>query len=151
MNAEHVALARSIYDAIETGDESRLPELFTDDYVEHRPLPGSTRTGQDALVEAIGAYRSAFPDVHFEIERVISDGDTAAVHFRLTGTQRGEFMGLPATGRRIDIQGVDIGRVAPDGRCCEHWGYMEEGILMTQLSIPAQVNVDRAAEQPVRV
>jgi predicted ester cyclase len=150
MKAEHVALARGIYDVIQAGDYRRLPELFTEDYVENEPLPGSVKTGQDALVEAIGAYRAAFSDLRFEIQRVISDGDIAAVHYRFTATHTGDFMGLPPTGRRVDVQGVDIGRVAPDGRCCEHWGYMQEGILMTQLSIPAQGSVDLTSGQPVR-
>jgi steroid delta-isomerase-like uncharacterized protein len=140
--AEHQALARQIYDILESGAYDRLTEVFTEDFVEHEMLPGSTKTGLDALKEAVDAYRVAFPDFHFTATSVISEGDRVACHYTFTGTHRGEFMGLPATGRSVSVEGVDIGRMATDGRCAEHWGFVHEADLMTQLGIPAQATGD---------
>jgi steroid delta-isomerase-like uncharacterized protein len=138
MSAEHETIARRIYDILEAGAYDRLPEVFADEFVEHETLPGSTKSGFAALQEAMDAYRTAFPDLHFEATSVIAEGDRIAVHYTFTGTNKGEFMGMPATGRSVNVQGVDIGRMTKDGRCAEHWGFMHEGDLMGQLGLTPQ-------------
>jgi predicted ester cyclase len=91
------------------------------------------------VTEAVEAYRAAFPDLHFEATSVISEDDRVACHYTFTGTHMGEFMGLPATGRSVTVEGVDIGRMSADGRCAEHWGFVHEGDMMAQLGlVPGQ-------------
>jgi predicted ester cyclase len=86
------------------------------------------------------AYREAFPDFTIAIEKYLEQGDLGCAVIRMTGTQTGPFMGAPATGRTIDITGIDVVRVV-DGRCVEHWGVQDDLGMLTQIglvSIPQQ-------------
>jgi predicted ester cyclase len=80
-------------------------------------------------------YRAGFPDLRFEPEQFFVDGDRVAVYFRVTGTQSGEFMGIPPTGKSIDIHGVDIVRFGDDGVGREHWGVFDAMGMMQQLGV----------------
>jgi predicted ester cyclase len=87
-------------------------------------------------------YISAFPDMRMEPQDVISDGDKVAVRVRVTGTNEGEFMGMPATGKSVDVQLIDILRLADDGLVHEHWGVTDTLALMQQLgAIPDEAAV----------
>jgi predicted ester cyclase len=65
-------------------------------------------------------------------QTVMEQGDRVMARFRMTGTHRGEFMGVPPSGRRIDIEGYDEVRLV-EGRASEHWGAMDGMALMQQL------------------
>ncbi len=78
--------------------------------------------------------RSAFPDLTMTPEEIIAEGDTVAARFVMQGTNTGEFMGMPPTGKRINIAGFDINRFA-DGKLVEHWGLTDFPKLMQQLGI----------------
>jgi predicted ester cyclase len=80
-------------------------------------------------------YRAAFPDLRFEPEQTFTNGDTVSVYVRVTGTHQGEFMGIPATGKSIDIHGVDIVRFGDDGVGREHWGVFDAMTMMQQLGV----------------
>ena len=84
------------------------------------------------------AYRAAFPDLRMEAEDVLVSGDRAVARVRATGTHEGEFMGMPATGRHVDVQLIDITRFGDDGLAHEHWGVFDALGMMQQLgAIPA--------------
>ena len=78
--------------------------------------------------------RSAFPDLHLTIEDMIAEGDKVAMRSSWNGTHQGEFMGIPATGRRVTVSQIDISRIA-DGRMVEHWGQLDALGLMQQLGV----------------
>lgn len=70
---------------------------------------------------------------------VIDGGDTVVARVRFTGTHEGGFMGMPATGRTVDVQLIDIMRFADDGLVDEHWGVFDAMALMEQLgTVPAE-------------
>jgi predicted ester cyclase len=72
-------------------------------------------------------------------EDVITQGDKAVARVRVTGTHRGPFMGMPATGRPVDMTLIDIIRFGDDGRAREHWGVIDRLAMMQQLgAIPAE-------------
>jgi predicted ester cyclase len=69
---------------------------------------------------------------------MVAEGDLVSARFVFTGTHQGEFMGVPATGKRVEVEGFDLVRVR-DGRATEHWGQMDAMALMQQLgAIPAE-------------
>ena len=83
-------------------------------------------------------YRAAFPDLRMEVEDVLVSGDKAIARVRATGTHRGEFIGMPASGRSFDVQVIDIMRFGDDGVVHEHWGLFDSLGMMQQLgAIPA--------------
>jgi steroid delta-isomerase-like uncharacterized protein len=84
-----------------------------------------------------GMLRSAFPDFKATIEDILADGDKVVIRMTWTGTHKDEFMGIPATGKRMSIGVIDIIRVA-NGKGTEHWGQMDAMGMMQQLgAIPA--------------
>ena len=112
-----------------------IDELLTDDFVEHTPAPGQATDRQGAK-DFITQMLQAFPDLDFTIENQIAEGDTVAAVAKVTGTHRNEFLGVPATGRRISVQFMDTSRVR-EGRFYDHWGLVDVAELMAQLGVPS--------------
>jgi steroid delta-isomerase-like uncharacterized protein len=129
-------LARRYYEAVlNEGDVGALDDLAVADYEEHDPLPGQG-TGRAGLEDRVRMLRSAFAP-HFTIEDVIAEGDRVVVRWTNDGTNVGEFMGMPATGRTFSIAGVDIHRIR-DGKLAEHWHVVDQLAMLQQLGfIPA--------------
>ena len=80
-------------------------------------------------------YTAAFPDLRMTPEDVLSSGDKVVVRVKATGTHQGDFMGVPATGRSIDVQLIDIVRFGDDGLAHEHWGVFDAMTMMQQLGV----------------
>ena len=82
-------------------------------------------------------YRSAFPDVHVEIEDQIAEADRVATRWRATGTHEGELMGISRTGNRVTVMGMTIDRIA-EGQIAETWdNYDALGMLQQVGAIPS--------------
>ena len=105
-------------------------------FVDHNPFPGQPQT-LEGLKKGFNDYLAAFPDMYCRVDMIKAWGDTCMVKFHMTGTNTGMFMGAPATGKMIDIEGADI-LVIKDGMATEHWGYMEESKMMNQLGMGQQ-------------
>lgn len=112
-----------------------IDDLLTDDFVEHVPAPGQA-TDRAGSKSFIAHMLQAFPDLDFEIENEIAEGDTIAVVGRMMGTHSGEFLGVPASGRRVDVTVMDTSRVR-DGKFCDHWGLVDVPTLMEQVGMAA--------------
>jgi len=131
MSEGNKALMRQIYDVINTGDVDRADELLAEDMVEHEEFPGLD-PGREGFKQFVRTFRSAFPDLRFEIEDMIAEGDRVAARVTMTGTHEGEFMGMPATGKQIRVSSIDIGRFE-NGKGVEHWGATDTMAMMQQL------------------
>ena len=77
-------------------------------------------------------FRTAFPDLHIEVDEVIDEGDTVAARARLTGTQRGEFLGIPPLGRRVSVTNLTMLHLR-DGKMSASWVKDDFQSLMRQL------------------
>ena len=77
---------------------------------------------------------SAFPDSQWTIDDMIAEGDRVVTKKTFTGTHSGDFAGIPATGRRVTLQYVDILRLR-DGKIIEHWLAMDQLSFMQQLGV----------------
>jgi steroid delta-isomerase-like uncharacterized protein len=126
-------LERINEEAFNRGDVDALDELVADDFVEHDPMPGMSpdREGLKAMIRGLHA---AFPDFHTEVEDRIVAGDKVVERWCSTGTQEGEFMGIPPTNRHVEVHGMDISRLA-DGRLVEHWTQLDMMSMVQQLGI----------------
>ena len=119
-------------------DWDAFDELNDPTFVNHSSPPGvpSDREGGKAF---LGGFLSAFPDARFTIDDMIAEGDQVVTKKTFTGTHQADFFGIPATGKPVTLQFVDIMRVR-DGRITEHW------LSMDQLSFMQQLGVIPAAE-----
>ena len=134
---DHEATIRRLYDLISAGDIDGFGEHVADEFVEHEETPGFERS-KEGVKQMFRMYRAAFPDLRMEAEDVLVSGDKAVVRGRVTGTHQGEFIGMPATGRSVDVQLIDIIRFGEDGLAREHWGILDALGMMQQLgAIPA--------------
>ncbi len=136
-STDHAATARRLYQLISAGDIGGFANHLADDFIDHEETPGLTPTKSG--VEAFFRMQlAAFPDLSLDVEDTVADGDKVVARVRYTATNRGEFMGMPATGKRVDVQLIDIFRFGGDGLVHEHWGVMDALALMQQLgAVPA--------------
>lgn len=122
------ALMRRFYDEFWCkGNADAADEIIAAD-LRHDQLPPDWPSGRDGFKQVVRLWRRGFPDMHEEVELMIAEGDRVAGRFRLTGTHRGEFYGLAPTGRRVDIHGIDLVRIA-GGRIVE-WAYQEDTLAL---------------------
>jgi steroid delta-isomerase-like uncharacterized protein len=134
---DHTATIRRMYDLLSAGDIDGFGDLIADDFVEHEETPGLEPT-KAGVKQFFHMYRAAFPDLRMEPQDVLASGDKVVARARATGTNQGEFMGMPATGKSVDVQLIDIIRFGDDGLAREHWGVFDALGMMQQLgAIPA--------------
>jgi steroid delta-isomerase-like uncharacterized protein len=131
---EHDVTIRRMYDLISAGDVEAFGALLAADFLEHEETPGLAPT-KDGVLEFFRMYRAAFPDLRMVPEDVLVSGDKAVARVRATGTHEGDFMGMPASGRSIDVQLIDIMRFDGDGRAAEHWGVVDMLAMLEQLGM----------------
>jgi steroid delta-isomerase-like uncharacterized protein len=129
---DHAATLRRMYESLSAGDLEGFAALLADDFIEHEETPGLAPT-KDGVLEFFRMYRAAFPDLRMDPEDVLSSGDKVTGRARATGTHQGELMGMPPTGKTIDVQFIDILRFDDDGLAAEHWGVFDTMTMMQQL------------------
>jgi steroid delta-isomerase-like uncharacterized protein len=129
---------RRLYDLINAGEIDGFGELLAEDFVEHEETPGLEPT-KEGVKQFFHMYKAAFPDLRMEPQDVLVAGEKVVARARATGTHQGEFLGLPATGKRVDVQLIDIIRFGDDGLAREHWGVFDALAMLQQLgAIPEQ-------------
>jgi steroid delta-isomerase-like uncharacterized protein len=129
---DHAATMKRLYDLINAGDIDGFGELLAEDFVEHEEMPG-LEPSKEGVKQLFHMYRAAFPDLRMEAQDVLVSGDKAVARVRTTGTHQGEFLGMPATGKSVDVQLIDIIRFGDDGLAREHWGVFDALAMMQQL------------------
>jgi steroid delta-isomerase-like uncharacterized protein len=110
-----------------------IDEVFDPEVAISTPLPIDS-TGPAALKEVFGRLHGAFPDLHVQVDDLIAEDDKVVARNTVTGTHRGEFMGLPATGRSVTYNEIFVVRFA-EGRIVETWGVVDMASLMRQLGL----------------
>jgi steroid delta-isomerase-like uncharacterized protein len=119
------------------GNADAVDELLSAGFVEHDPPPG-VAGDREGFKDFIRDIHQAFADQLHTVHDQIADSDRVIERWTMTATHAGEFIGIPATGRRVTLTGIDISRVE-DGRIAEHWTECDMLGLLEQLgAIPAQ-------------
>lgn len=131
---DHTATTREMFERISAGDIDGLGATIADDFVEHEELPGFAPT-KEGVLDFFRMLLVAFPDLRMEPQDILPSADKVVARVRMTGTHRGPFMGVPATGEPIDVQVIDIMRFDDDGLVHEHWGVMDAMLMMQQIGV----------------
>jgi steroid delta-isomerase-like uncharacterized protein len=136
-NDNNAAVARRwAQAAFDHHDLDAAAEFLAPDWVGHWVGMPEGR-GADGFRRLAGAYLAAFPDMRITVEDALADGDNLARRVSWTGTHRGPFLGVPATGRSVRGQGIVILRIA-DGKIAEEWEMSDLLGLLQQLdAVPA--------------
>jgi steroid delta-isomerase-like uncharacterized protein len=132
--SENKEIIRAFVDeVINQGKLDRADDLVAQDFIELDPLPGQ-RQGREGLKEIIGVIRTAFPDIHWVMEEMVAEGELVFSRFTWSGAHRGAFLGIPATGRRVNVPGMVLDRLVA-GRMAESRILMNTMALMQQLGV----------------
>jgi len=126
-------LERVPLEVLNQGKYELIDEIYAPDFVEHYEQPGVPPT-REGFKQFAMAYRSAFPDLHYTVEDAIEAGDKIVHRLSASGTMKGDFLGMPATGKHATWSEIHIGRVS-DGRLVEHWGLVDQLGIFVQLGI----------------
>lgn len=121
----------ALANGINSGDLETAMQTFAENAVDHDPAPGQG-PGRAGFLTFFQTLTSAFPDAHIEPAHVVTDEDHVCLAYTLTGTHQGEFQGVPATGKRIEVRGMQIGRFE-NGQIVERWGASDELGIMQQI------------------
>ena len=129
------AIVRRLFDEVwNTGRLDAIEELYAADYVaDYRPY-APLRHGHDAIKGMVERAHIAFPDFHEELEEMIAEGDKVVVRFTITGTQRGQWGPLPATGKPVRFEEIVILRFV-DGKVAEQRGLPDNLAALRQLGV----------------
>jgi len=129
------AIMQRAYDELfSQGRLSLVDELLADEFIEHEELPPGVPQGKEGLRALVTMMHSEFPDFRATVEEMLQDGNKVITRARFSGTHRGEFMGIPPTGKRFDIPVIDIVEFR-DGKGIAHWGIMDMAGMMQQLGV----------------
>jgi steroid delta-isomerase-like uncharacterized protein len=108
-----------------------IDRFCTNDFLDHNPPPGE-KGSLDATKQQFLELVAAFPDLKMTVQDQIAEGDRVVNRVLVRGTHQGEYMGMPGTGKTIEIGGIDILRMVND-KAAERWGYFDDMKLMQQL------------------
>ena len=132
--ADTKALARRFYEeVVNSRNLDAIDDMVTPNFVEHEALPGMANDAS-AVKQFFTMTFEAFPDLKIEVLDLIAEGDRVAARCTMSGTQKGAFMDIPATGKHMAVQVIDIIRFEGD-KVAEHWGVTDQAAMMEQLGV----------------
>jgi len=125
---------RLVEEVFNKGNVSTIDEFLAPNFVEREVLPPGTPSGREGVKQLTMMFRTAFPDFNVSIDDMIAEGDKIVARTTWSGTQKGDFMGIPSSGKRVSFDVIDIIRIS-EGKGVEHWGVMDSSALMQQLGV----------------
>ena len=133
---DNAATVRELIERVmNQGDIAFADKVLADSYVERSPMPGGTadKAGAIAMFEMM---HEQTPDMHIEVEDLISSGNKVAVRSTLHGTDtRGFMQGMPPTNKRFAMGAIDVFTFDDNGMNTEHYGVYDIGGTMAQLGL----------------
>jgi steroid delta-isomerase-like uncharacterized protein len=116
------------------GDVVRMEALFdkyyAPDFVYHDVSSGDT--DREQTIKDMTGYLKVFPDLNYSIDDILAEGNKTAIRCTLRATHKGMFKGIPATGKKIVVQQVEIHNIL-GGKIVEAWGFSDSQSMMNQL------------------
>jgi steroid delta-isomerase-like uncharacterized protein len=118
---DYKTLVRRLYeDGWSNGDLDLAANTYAPDFINHNPAMPGMPPGPEGIRLPINAFRAAFPDLRYTIDDQLAEGDQVVTLWTFRGTHEGEFMGVPAMGKQVEISGITLDRIA-NGHIVEHW------------------------------
>jgi steroid delta-isomerase-like uncharacterized protein len=143
LQEENKALVRRVMVEIPADDWETASKLHSSDFIYHGPNESITMTREE-LGQEITMLASAFPDFSRTIEDMIAEGDKVVCRITWRGTHKGEYKGMPATGKQVTSKGIVLLRIT-DGKIAEAWDQYDELSFVQQLGAG---NDDGSAIEP---
>ncbi|MDQ5864070.1 MAG: ester cyclase [Thermoproteota archaeon] len=125
-------VARQFYDAFNRHDPEGMSQLVSSNASYTFHFAGMPATDWKGRKEFVTTVVKAFPDINHHILNVVAEGDKVALHFNITGTHKGQFQDIPATGKKISVGCVNFLTII-DGKIVEEWSNSDMMGLMQQI------------------
>lgn len=137
---ENINAVRRAIKAFNTGDTNNVHEFISSEYInrESQKAKDSYRsqlTGPEEFIDTIKNLRSAFPDLHYKEQEIISQDDRVVFIGIVTGTHKGSFFFIPPTGNKISYEAVHVHTIGKDGKIIEHRAIRDDLKFMWQLGL----------------
>jgi steroid delta-isomerase-like uncharacterized protein len=123
---------RYVEEALNKGNMAVVYECLSPDWVYRGPF--GEYKGPEAFIQIIAMMRKAFPDLHYTFDDIIAEGDRAAARFTMTGTFKGEFMGMAPTGKQVKMTGAYFYRFK-NGKEVEALPFMDSTAMYQQMGV----------------
>ena len=135
-SSDNIEIITRFEHAFRAADQATIDELADLGLVDHNPAPGHEPT-LAGFKQKVAYFLAIFPDLEEDLQDITASGDTVATRWVLTGSQQQEFMGIPASGQPIRIEGMNFYRLR-GGRVTDIWTQFHGVAMMQQLgAIPA--------------
>lgn len=132
---DNQAVVRRLFESINHGDLDHLREVVAADVVDHNAIIFMQPEGPGGVEEGVRLLLVGFPDLQIRVEELIGEADKVVARFRLSGTNTGEYRGLPApTNKRFENEAIAIFRI-DDGKVAEIRGAADRLGMLVQLGI----------------
>ena len=112
-------------------DSAAFKELMAPDFVAH--VPGGPKN-RDGFVQHMSYFNVAFSDVKWKVSDLITDEEKVVARTTWQGIHSGNFMGLPPTGKQVEIEAYIVERLK-DGKSVEHWSLFDQLSMLQQLGL----------------
>jgi steroid delta-isomerase-like uncharacterized protein len=133
MSDQNKTLVRRLYEEVaNNGNYDAANALVHPDYIGHSSSPETETVGVEGYKQFFKMLRSAFPDLRITIEEQVAEDDRVVTRWTARATHRGEFMGIPASGKHGAMTGINIERVV-DGKVAECWSNSDDLGLLKQI------------------
>jgi len=133
MSEENKALFRKLVEGVNAQNLGALDEVYAPNLAYHG-TGQMAQADREGFKQFIGAIFQAFPDVKMTIDQLLADGENVIYRSTITGTNKGNFMDIPATGKAFTVRTIGIARIS-GGKIVEEWENFDEMGLMQQLGL----------------
>ncbi len=130
MTSSNIDAASKFYEVYNKKNLELIDSIFTDDYVGH--VNAHDIVGAENAKGFIGGFIQGIPDAFYDVNEIFESEDKVISRWTCTGTQTGEFYGMPPTGKSIDVKGITIFKIS-EGKIAELWNCWDQYTLVEQL------------------
>ena len=135
---ENKELVRRMHsELVEARDPAKIREFFAPRFVSHNMPPGWP-AGAEGVQRFMEMFRDGLADLSVSVDVLVAEGDLVAARTTTRGTHTGALLGIPATGRRVEVDGTDVVRIE-EGQIVEHWGLTNTVGLLQQVGRRARL------------
>ena len=128
---QNAAALTKFAEAVGTGNYALFDDVVASNSIDHDPAPRQV-PGPQGYRALFTEMRRAFPDMKVELDQLVADEDAVAFAYTFTGTHDGPLMGIPATGKKVKIRGMQISKFR-DGKMVERWGSSDQLGMLQQI------------------
>jgi predicted ester cyclase len=129
---ENKQVIHKVFESYNHQDMEKAEKLFSPKHIFH--FPGAPQMDWNSHKQFMVGLSKAFPDLHFQVKDIVAEGDKVAYRLTVSGTHKGEFLGIPPTSRKVSFTSTGISNFV-DGKVAEDWVDADTMGLMQQLGV----------------